>query len=171
MDYIKVMLFFSGNLPVWYASASGRFEAVRYFIIRNCPFTQREATSNGIHLTNPLLPALEKKYFHIVKILVIAGCDCKALSDWLSITPEDCWWESYIETIHWLRDYLSQPISLAHACRLQIRRSLGKNLGRNCTSLPLPVPLLKYISMEDLEKHILSSPAFSSLFRSESELY
>ena len=118
-----------------------------------------------------MLPALEKKYFHIVKILVIAGCDYKALSDWLLATPEDCWWESYIETIHWLRDYLSQPISLAHTCRLQIRRSLGKNLGRNCASLPLPIPLLKYISMEDLEKHILPSPVFSSLFRSESELY
>ena len=161
----------AGNLPIWYAAASGRFEAVRYFIIRNCPVKCTKISSTNIYTTNPMLPALEKKYFHIVKLLVITGCDYKALSDWLSATPEDCWWESQMDIIHWLRDYLSQPINLAHVCRLQIRRSLGNNIVHKCAVLPLPAPLLKYISMEDLEKHDLRRPVYSSFFRSDGELY
>ena len=161
----------TGNLPIRYASASGRFEAVRYFIMRNCPVRSTRISSSHISTTNPLLPALEKKHFHIVKILVIAGCDSKALSDWLSATPEDCWWESHIEIICWLRDYLSQPLSLAHSCRLQIRRSVGNNLVEKSNALPLPVPMLKYISMEDLEKQVLRCHVYSSFFRSDGELH
>ncbi len=150
---------------------------MRYFVVRNCPISSHHTKSLGVlptsrtHLSNPLLPALEKKYFHIVKVLAIAGCECKALSEWLAQTPEDCWWESYIDIIYWLRDYLSQPISLAHGCRLRIRASLGHDLNRKFRTLPLPVPLLNYIAMTDLEKRIDCPPIYSAFFQSDAEIF
>ncbi len=161
----------SGNLPIWYAAANGRFEAVRYFIIRNCPLGPYSENSKLVYVTNPLTVTLERKYFHIAKLLVIGGADCKPLSDWLNSTPDDCWWESNIEIIDWLREFMSQPMDLSHLCRLRIRHSLGKELLEKCSTLPLPAPLMKFILMEDLEERILRSPAYSSLFFSDDEMY
>ncbi len=170
ISYI-LLYYIPGNLPIWYAAANGRFEAVRYFIIRNCPLGPYYENSKPVYITNPLTVTLDRKYFHIAKLLVIGGCDTKPLSDWLNNISDDCWWESHMEMIDWLRDYVSQPMDLSHLCRLRIRCSLGKELLEKCCGLPLPPPLVKFILMEDLEERAMRSPAFSSFFFPDDEIY
>ena len=49
------------------------------------------------------------------------------------------------DIVHVLIDMLSAPLSLKHFCRLQIRRSLGRDLPRKLHQLNIPIPLQEYI--------------------------
>ena len=49
------------------------------------------------------------------------------------------------EIVHILTDMLSNPLSLRHLCRVQIRRSLGRDFRRKLSQLNIPLPLQEYL--------------------------
>ena len=49
------------------------------------------------------------------------------------------------ETVHILTDMLSNPLSLRHLCRAQIRRSLGRDFRKRLNQLNVPLPLQQYL--------------------------
>ena len=49
------------------------------------------------------------------------------------------------EIVHILTDMLSNPLSLRHLCRVQIRRSLGRDFRRKLNQLNIPLPLQEYL--------------------------
>ena len=49
------------------------------------------------------------------------------------------------DIVHVLTYMLSNPLSLKHLCRVQIRRSLGKDFHRKLHQLNVPLPLQEYL--------------------------
>ena len=49
------------------------------------------------------------------------------------------------DIVHILVDMLSKPFSLMHLCRIQIRRSVGRDFHRKLLQLNVPLPLQDYL--------------------------
>ena len=49
------------------------------------------------------------------------------------------------DIVHDLTDMLSNPLSLSHLCRVEIRRSLGRDFHRGLGQLNIPLPLKEYL--------------------------
>jgi ankyrin repeat protein len=154
----------SGVLPVWYATNNGHLPAVIFFIRQNTPLSQFTSPEGHILFgANPLHTALEKSYLDIAKVLVIGGCNQKPLYHWLENRSPECSWDECAEHIAWLQQTVSTPCTLAHACRLVVRRVLGRDILKKEEFLPLPQLLKQYITLTELEnEQVVTSGGYSN---------
>ena len=51
----------------------------------------------------------------------------------------------FCDIVHMLTDMLSNPLSLRHLCRVQIRRLLGRDFRKKLNQLNVPLPLQLYL--------------------------
>lgn len=92
-------------------------------------------------LVYPITSASKIK--ELLKALVMAGYK---LSDFLLIhlAREDK------DMVTWYNDFHSAPLSLKHLSRLCIRKNLQTNVIYGVNKLPLPLPMMQYIRLEDI---------------------
>ena len=60
------------------------------------------------------------------------------------------------DIVNALTDMLSNPLSLMHLCRVQVRKSLGRKFGRKLHQLNVPLPLQKYLRVYKKSDIVLS---------------
>lgn len=150
----------SGNRPIWYAAYNGHYDAIVFFIRCNCRLEGDSATSachssgNLSHpVSNPLIAALDKRHMDIARVLLVAGCGSRALTDWLLTLPQTTWSEENAEHLEWMTNFVQNPRELGHLCRLVVREVLRGTTSNTATAieaLPLPKKLQQYLFMNEL---------------------
>ena len=109
--------------------------------------------------SSPLAAALEKRHVTVARLLLIGGCENRALlSDWLLDVKANSgpWADDNAEYIDWLEGFAHAPCELGHLCRLMIRRVMGTKIRSSACHLPVPRKLKEYI----LLKELLTASAF-----------
>jgi len=164
-----------GFSPLYLAVKNNRPDAVKALLRANC------CTEVGSCM--PVKLALEKSYYAMAKLLILAGCDMNPVAEWVkqmtekdnSHFSEDSFWpeisstrdeddsdddaDEYKQTIDWLKDWLNTPHSLQQLCRLTIRRRVGRRLhtpaqaSSTAPILPLPKSLLDYVTLKEIDEH------------------
>jgi len=103
--------------------------------------------------SSPLAAALEKRHMTVARVLLIGGCENRAmLSDWLLDVQARSgpWADDNAEHVDWLDRFAHAPSELGHLCRLVIRRVLGARVRESTCQLPVPKQLQEYILMNEL---------------------
>jgi len=103
--------------------------------------------------SSPLAAALEKRHMTVVRALLIAGFEHRALlSDWLLDVQSRSgpWAEDNAEHVDWLDRFAHSPCELSHLCRLVIRRVLGTRIRSSTCQLPVPKQLQEYLLLNEL---------------------
>ena len=128
-------------------------------------------------LGHPLELALDKQLYGIAKLLVLAGCQVQPLYPWLernfnidrnSNEEEELYSDSDNDSdseesinmdlqhaFDWFEDWMHCPHSLRQLCRITIRRIIGPCLLQKEDYLPLPVQLRDYITLREVEDHVV----------------
>ena len=103
--------------------------------------------------SSPLAAALEKRHMTVARVLLIGGCENRALlSDWLLDVQARSgpWADDNAEHVDWLDRFAHAPCELSHLCRLVIRRVLGSRVRASTCKLPVPKKLQEYILLSEL---------------------
>jgi len=103
--------------------------------------------------SSPLAAALEKRHMTVARVLLIGGCENRAmLSDWLLDvqTRSGPWADDNAEHVDWLDRFAHAPCELSHLCRLVVRRVLSTRIRSSTCQLPVPRKLQEYILMNEL---------------------
>ena len=103
--------------------------------------------------SNPLAAALEKRHMTVARVLLIGGCENRALlSDWLLDVQARSgpWADDNAEHVDWLDRFAHAPSELGHLCRLVVRRVLSTRVRASTCQLPVPKKLQEYILMNEL---------------------
>lgn len=64
--------------------------------------------------------------------------------------------QQLVDCLHWILDYGKTPSSLKHIARVTIRKCLNVVTSEKCKMLSLPVKLIKYISLVDLDSVLIT---------------
>ena len=127
----------NGHLPIFYACQGNHIDIVHHFVTHN------SAVPGAC-----LEVALQGHHFVMAQLLVQAGVELSALHHFLlqdlpaSVSGSD---------LLWMQDCVTSPRSLAHCCRLTVRRCMSRRyFQRHVTRLPLPKPMHRYIAMMEL---------------------
>ena len=103
--------------------------------------------------SSPLAAALEKRHMTVARVLLIGGCENRAmLSDWLLDVQARSgpWADDNAEHIDWLDRFAHAPCDLSHLCRLVIRHVLSTRIRSSVRQLPVPKKLQEYILLNEL---------------------
>ena len=102
--------------------------------------------------------ALQRGYWDIAKALLLSGWCLQSLESFIQdkthnkSNSQGSLLNSYPR---WLQLFASEPLSLKHLCRLQIKIGLGLQAPVKFQKLPLPSSLLKYVAFGDLPNDML----------------
>jgi len=103
--------------------------------------------------SSPLAAALEKRHMTAARVLLIGGCENRAmLSDWLLDVKARSgpWADDNAEHVDWLDRFAHAPCELSHLCRLVVRRVLNTGVRASTCQLPVPKKLQEYILLNEL---------------------
>jgi len=154
------------NTPLLYAIRSTNVRAVKTLLKLNCRFTATQRVGSafsgtsfyfnddGVIGSNPsLLPlyvALSKLNVATAKMLCLAGIEYHKLSQEPLVIE-------YVANVYpplgeLLQKLVHNPVSLQQVCRSKIRRCVGSKItGFRSAKLDLPVSLVNYICLDDLD--------------------
>ncbi len=179
-----------GNAPLWYAVDHNRVDAVKALLKANCitdPLTGKDGNFIG---NSPLKTALDKDYFGLAKLLVLAGCNLLPLYDWIhkmealeaereaeiaehqrifGVPPDETETNASQvkqkmeseKAMQWFEDWIHCPHSLQQLCRIYIRRHMGHGIRSCHGELPLPLALVDYVTLKEVEDHHIEGFGFS----------
>lgn len=141
----------ANNLPLFYSAQRNHMRAVAYLLQQNSLVGHFKGQAAGTATSNPLVAALNQRHLAIARLLVLAGCDCKPLLDWLMEISPSAWTEENASDLHWLKTRTDCPRTLASNCCITIRRLLGRHIQKNVYQLPLPNKIKDMISLKELD--------------------
>ena len=59
------------------------------------------------------------------------------------------------EAYEWFQDWVHSPHTLMQLCRIALRSYIGKHIIRKADDLPLPKPVIDYVTLKEVEDHPL----------------
>ena len=147
---------------LWLSTANGREEIARYVIRMNCDLN---VESDGC-LTFPqkYLPfevAILRGHLYIAQMLLTAGYYLNRTNDSCSDDAKFILHfklkEEIVNIIQrnnaryaWMIEFITNPKTLLHDCRLKIRQLLGKGFQKGVSTLPLPNSLKLFLFLPDI---------------------
>ena len=147
---------------LWLSTANGHEEIARYVIRMNCDLN---VESDGC-LTFPqkYLPfevAILRGHLYIAQMLLTAGCYLNRTNDSCSDDAKFILHfklkEEIVNIIQrnnaryaWMIEFITNPKTLLHDCRLKIRQLLGKGFQKGVSTLPLPNSLKLFLFLPDI---------------------
>ena len=147
---------------LWLSAANVHEQITRYVIQMNCDLN---VESDGClafpHKFLPFEVAILRGNLYIAQMLLATGC-------YLNGTNKSCsedvgsilrlkLREEIVDIIQrnnarcaWMLEFITNPKTLLHGCRLKIRQLLGKGFNKGVSTLPLPNSLKLFLILPDI---------------------
>lgn len=147
-----------GLTPIWQAVYDGihypdRQRVIQLLVRSNCYLDMscrgKLLFTSGLNsvycyetFMSPLEVALNSGYYDAAKMLLTAGCQIH----------KDLRYDTKVadvpEELAWFQNFLENPQSLQHLCRLVIRKVLDKNIHDKVSQLPLPFKVKDFLLLQ-----------------------
>ena len=133
--------------PLLMAAICNRLEIAELLVMYNCNLdvVGRFKVNKNFVQMSPFQCALERGHCDIVKLLVASGCDLsKETYLWTNVDVPDCLVLN-LELWVWIKEMLSEPLSLKEMCRRKIRKILGYEIRSKLEETGLPGPIRAFL--------------------------
>lgn len=137
-----------GTCPLWAAVKIRHFQLVSILLQTNCELELLSLEMSPFRPLTPLQLALELRYLHIARLLLLAGSQCKP--SWVRSTTRGPGLEHNRGVIRWIERWVENPSRLDMLCRHRIRAAIGLHITEKLCCLNYPPRLKDYILLKDI---------------------
>ena len=137
-----------GTSPLWAAVKLRHVRLVVILLQTNCDLELPSLEMCPLRPLTALQLALELRYLHIVRLLLLVGSECK--STWVRATIRGPGLEHNRAISRWIENFIENPRRLDALCRQRIRATIGLDVTQKLRSLSYPRPLKEFILLKDI---------------------